>query len=87
MLIIFWKILNQDKADDYILSSGEAHSVKEFIDYAFEAVGIHITWNIDNVNPFNNKAYYQDLLLVKCDQKYYRKNFVTAVNSYIVTWI
>ena len=78
----FWKILNQDKANDYILSSGEAHSVKEFIDYAFEVVGINIKWNIDNENPFNNKAYYQDLLLVKCDQKYYRKNDVSINRNF-----
>lgn len=78
----FWKILNQDKADDYILSSGKAHSVKEFIDYAFEAVGIHIKWNIDNEKSFNNKAYYQDLLLVKCDQKYYRKNDVSMNRNF-----
>ncbi|OGH18040.1 MAG: GDP-mannose 4,6-dehydratase [Candidatus Levybacteria bacterium RIFCSPLOWO2_12_FULL_37_7] len=36
-----WLMLQQDKADDYVIATGENHSVKEFVELAFECVGIH----------------------------------------------
>ncbi len=35
-----WKILQQDKPDDYVIGTGETHSVQEFVDSAFEYVGL-----------------------------------------------
>lgn len=35
-----WRMLQQDSPDDYIIATGEAHSVKEFVDEAFAAVGL-----------------------------------------------
>jgi GDPmannose 4,6-dehydratase len=35
-----WLMLQQEKADDYVISTGENHSVKEFLDLAFNTVGI-----------------------------------------------
>lgn len=35
-----WKILQQDKPDDYVIGTGEAHTVREFLDEAFGYVGI-----------------------------------------------
>jgi len=35
-----WLMLQQDKADDYVIATGENHSVKEFLDLAFQTVGI-----------------------------------------------
>lgn len=35
-----WLMLQQDKADDYVIATGESHSVKEFIELAFKTVGI-----------------------------------------------
>lgn len=35
-----WLMLQQDKADDYVISTGETHSVREFVEIAFNAVGI-----------------------------------------------
>ena len=39
-----WKILQQDKPDDYVLGTGESHSVKEFVDLAFKYAGIKLEW-------------------------------------------
>lgn len=39
-----WKILQQDKPDDYVLATGETHSVREFIELAFAEVGIDVAW-------------------------------------------
>ena len=35
-----WRMLQQDTADDYVVATGETHSIKELLDVAFTAVGI-----------------------------------------------
>ncbi|WP_372593547.1 GDP-mannose 4,6-dehydratase, partial [Actinotalea sp.] len=35
-----WRMLQQDTADDYVVSTGETHSIRELLDVAFGAVGI-----------------------------------------------
>jgi len=35
-----WRMLQQDKPDDYILATGETHSIKEFLELAFKEIGI-----------------------------------------------
>src|SRR6202165_2002690 len=39
-----WLILQQPKPDDYVLATGESHSVREFVELAFAEVGIAIEW-------------------------------------------
>ncbi len=39
-----WLMLQQDKADDYVVASGETHTVREFVELAFGHVGIEIEW-------------------------------------------
>ncbi len=37
-----WQIVQQDKADDYVIGIGETHSVEEFLDAAFSYVGLDV---------------------------------------------
>ena len=39
-----WLILQQDKPDDYVIGTGEGHSVREFVEKGFEYVGIKLKW-------------------------------------------
>src|SRR5713226_4712859 len=39
-----WMILQQDKPDDYVLATGESHSVREFVEKAFAHIGRTIVW-------------------------------------------
>ncbi|RPJ78769.1 MAG: GDP-mannose 4,6-dehydratase [Deltaproteobacteria bacterium] len=39
-----WMILQQDKPDDFVIATGEQHSVREFCDKAFAQVGILLRW-------------------------------------------
>jgi GDPmannose 4,6-dehydratase len=39
-----WLMLQQDKPDDYVIATGENHTVREFADTAFRCVGIDIEW-------------------------------------------
>ena len=37
-----WLMLQQEKPDDFVISTGETHSVREFVEKAFKIVGIDI---------------------------------------------
>jgi len=39
-----WLMLQQDKPDDYVIASGETHSIQEFVELAFKTAGIDIVW-------------------------------------------
>lgn len=39
-----WIMLQQEKPDDYVIASGEAHSVREFCELAFKYAGINLVW-------------------------------------------
>lgn len=45
-----WLMLQQDSADDYVVASGEAHSVREFAEAAFERIGRKIVWQGSGVD-------------------------------------
>ena len=44
-----WRILQQDEPDDYVLATGETHSVREFVERAFAEVGTQIAWRGNGV--------------------------------------
>jgi GDPmannose 4,6-dehydratase len=44
-----WLILQQEKPDDYIIATGEQHSVREFCEFAFAEVGITLRWEGEGV--------------------------------------
>lgn len=39
-----WMMLQQDEPDDYVVATGESHSVREFVEKAFQEIGIKIAW-------------------------------------------
>ena len=39
-----WKILQSKEAGDYVLATGETHTVREFTELAFDALGIGLEW-------------------------------------------
>jgi GDPmannose 4,6-dehydratase len=54
-----WLMLNQDQPKEYILSSGETHSVREFVSLAFKAAGIDGYWTfINGTEPVNEQYLY-----------------------------
>ena len=77
-----WRILQQDQADDFVLATGETHSVREFTDLAFKALGMELEWEgkgPEEVGRLKNKQTRLkgvDLktgsVLVAVDPKYYR---------------
>jgi GDPmannose 4,6-dehydratase len=39
-----WLMLQKEKPDDYVIATGEAHTVREFVEIAFDTVGIPVEW-------------------------------------------
>ena len=66
-----WRILQQETPDDYVLATGETHSVREFIELAFSKVGRTIEWQGSGVDEVGIDAKSGDML-VKIDSRYFR---------------
>jgi len=63
-------MLQQDHADDYVLATGETHTVREFVEKAFAVIGKEITWEGEEVDEV---GIDQDgNTLVRVDPKYFR---------------
>jgi GDPmannose 4,6-dehydratase len=68
-----WMMLNQEEPDEYILSSDQAHTVKEFIDIACKHARIpNLHWEIDVENELNTKLYSGNTVILLIDKQYYR---------------
>lgn len=48
--LAMWMSLQLDKPEDYVISTGKAYSVKEFVEHAFNKVNIKLTWQGEGVN-------------------------------------
>jgi GDPmannose 4,6-dehydratase len=66
-----WRMLQQDEPDDYVLATGESHTVREFTEFAFSAVGRNIEWRGSGINEIGVDKD-TDETLVEIDQRYYR---------------
>ena len=66
-----WLILQQDKPDDFVIATGEQHSVREFCISAFKEAGIDIEFKGSGINEKGyNKATGE--VLIEVDSKYFR---------------
>ena len=67
-----WLMLQQDKADDYVVASGETHTVREFVELAFGHVGIEIEWKGQGVDEIGvDKATGKTI--VSINPKFFRQ--------------
>ncbi len=66
-----WRILQQQTSGDFVLATGETHSVREFVELAFAEVGRKIEWKGKGTDEKGHDANTGDVL-VAIDPKYYR---------------
>src|SRR3546814_7978128 len=66
-----WRILQQDRPDDYVLATGETHSVREFVELAFAEIGRTIAWQGSGQDETGVDADSGEVL-VKIDPRYFR---------------
>ena len=65
-----WLILQQDKPEDYVVATGEQHSVREFVDAAATELGIRVTWRGKGVDEKGYDA--EGKMIVAVDPRYFR---------------
>ena len=73
-----WRILQQDEPDDYVLATGENHSVREFVELAFAQIGRKLEWRGAGVEEVGRDAESGDVL-VKVDPRYFRPTEVDSL--------
>ena len=74
------RILQQDHADDYVLATGESHSVREFVEKAFAQIGRTIEWRGNGADERGiDKATGE--VLVEIDPRYFRPTEVAALQG------
>ncbi|AEK19268.1 GDP-mannose 4,6-dehydratase [Methanococcus maripaludis X1] len=66
-----WRILQHDAADDFVLSTNETHSVREFVELAFKFAGIEIEWEGSGINEIG-KDVKTGKILVKVNPAFFR---------------
>lgn len=66
-----WLMLQHDKPDDFVIATGEAHSVREFAELAFKELGIEIVWKGKGVDE---KGYDKktNKCIIEIDPRYFR---------------
>ena len=70
-----WLMLQQDKPQDYVIATGETHTVREFVEIAFKEVNIDIVWEGKDLNEKGiNKLSGETI--VEIDAKYFRPSEV-----------
>ncbi len=66
-----WMMLQKDQPEDYVLSTNETHSVREFVERAFGCVGIEIAWRGQGEEEVGICST-SGRILVRIDSAYYR---------------
>jgi GDPmannose 4,6-dehydratase len=83
-----WLMLQQENPDDYVIGTGESHSVREFVERAFEYAGIEIEWKGNGANERgivkSVESKWEDIIkpgdmIIEVDPKYFRPTEVESL--------
>ncbi|NPA95412.1 MAG: GDP-mannose 4,6-dehydratase [Thermodesulfobacteria bacterium] len=81
-----WLMLQQDTPDDFVIATGQQHSVREFVELVFKELGIEIEWKGSGVDEVGiahclNKEldFLEGKTLVRIDPRYFRPTEVTSL--------
>jgi GDPmannose 4,6-dehydratase len=66
-----WAILQQPVSDDYVLATGETHTVREFVELAFEEIGYRIAWTGNGIDE-KGVDTKTDKIVIEVDPRYFR---------------
>ncbi len=72
-----WLMLQQEEPDDYVIATGEQHSVRDFVNAAAAELGIHIRWEGTGVNERGIDANGKTIVAV--DPRYFRPTEVDSL--------
>lgn len=66
-----WLILQNDEPDDFVIATGEMHTVREFCELAFKEVGIELKWEGEGINE-KGIDVGSGRILIEVDPQYFR---------------
>jgi len=66
---MMWLILQQPNPSDFVIGTGEAHSVRDFVKESFLALGMNISFSGDGINE---KGYLDGEIVVEVSQEFFR---------------
>src|SRR5450759_190960 len=72
-----WLILQQEKPEDFVIATGEQHSVREFVNVAAKELGIHIRWEGQSVEETGTDQHGK--VIVRVDSRYFRPTEVETL--------
>ncbi len=87
---MMWLMLNQEAPDDYVVGTGESHTVKEFVENAFRYMGITIEWRgegsaavgiVRGLDRSCSNSIAAGQVVVEVDPRYFRPTEVTALQA------
>jgi len=73
-----WRMLQKDIPEDFVLATGEQHSVREFVELSFKELDIHIDWQGDRENEIGVDQT-TGKTIVGINSKYYRPTEVETL--------
>ena len=73
-----WLILQQDEPDDYVIATGEQYSVRQFIEFGAEELGIELRWEGEGVDEKGINVATGDVI-VQVDPRYFRPTEVDTL--------
>jgi len=69
-VVAMWKMLQKNKPDDYVISTGKQYTVKQFVNFVLKELNIKFYWKGKGIN---SKCYDQNgNCIVECDKEYFR---------------
>ncbi len=77
---MMWMMMQQEVPDDYVIATGETHSVREFIDRAFGCVGISLVWNGSGVDEYAVDSV-SGKTVVRIDPRFFRPTDVELLQG------
>jgi len=75
---MMWLMLQQDKPDDFVISSGKQHSVRDFCEIAFREIGVGLKWEGEGVSEKGMNAKTGDII-IEVDSRYFRPSEVESL--------
>lgn len=75
-----WLVLQQDTPDDYVIATGETHTVRELVEVAFKRAGVTVTWQGQGAEECGLDAG-SGKVVVRIDPRYYRPTEVDVLQG------
>ena len=83
-----WLMMQQDQPDDYVIATGIQHSVKQFIEWSADELGIKLRFEgegineigiIDSISGTNAPASKEGDIIIRVDERYFRPTEVESL--------